>query len=80
MRGGVCAVRATRNLQPRSEECNVSRKKTIATPERPHAFMVRLSDEERAALEGLAAKRRLTFADALRTAIMADAEKHGVAA
>jgi hypothetical protein len=42
--------------------------------------MVRLSDEERAALEGLAAKRRLTFADALRTAIMADAEKHGVAA
>lgn len=58
----------------------MSRTKTTATPNRPHSFVVRLSAEERAALEGLAAKRRLTFADALRTAIMADAEKHGVAA
>jgi hypothetical protein len=58
----------------------VSRKKTIATPERPHAFMVRLSDEERAALEGLATKRRLTFADVVRVALMADAERNGVAA
>ncbi len=58
----------------------MSRKKTIATPERPHAFMVRLSDEERAALEGLATKRRLTFADVVRVALMADAERNGVAA
>lgn len=42
--------------------------------------MVRLSDEERAALEGLATKRRLTFADVVRVALMADAERNGVAA
>lgn len=58
----------------------MSRKKSVSTPERPHAFMVRLSDEERAVLEGLATKRRLTFSDVVRIAIMADGERNGVAA
>ena len=42
--------------------------------------MVRLSDEERAVLEALATKRRLTFSDVVRIAIMADGERNGVAA
>jgi len=57
----------------------VPRRKTVTTPERPHAFLARLSDEERDALAALAAKRRLTLADALRAAIMGDAERLGVA-
>ena len=58
----------------------MSRKKTIATPERPHAFVLRLSDDERAALVALATGRRITMADGARLAVMADAERHGVAA
>ena len=56
----------------------MSKKTTM--PTRPHAFVLRLSDDERAALVALATARRITMADAARLAVMADAARHGVAA
>ncbi len=49
------------------------RTKTTATPPRPHAMQVRLSDDERRTLVALATRRRITLADAVRRAIMGDA-------